>query len=605
MRRLHHALAMFVAAALLSACTINPALKERAHALVDELQDHQLSCAGGAHACASPSAYQDIATDLLQRSIDGAAPHAVNLLDDGEASLALRTHLIRSARTSIEVQSFIFANDDVGIFTLAELLAAARRGVQVRVLVDQLYSIDNRELLAQLARAHVNFEFRVYNPTFDEATTQPLEFAAGIICCFLKFNERAHNKLLLIDGRIAIVGGRNIEDRYFDLDGEFNYRDRDLLVVGVEGRVMQRSFDAFWTHPRSRPLADLRDVARRIVKAGAQPAPRPAPSMHHGERIALASTRADDADYLRNTFATRHLEVAHVRYFSDPPRKNRGGHQAERVEVSQRIANLITDAETEVVMQTPYLILSDPGREAFQTLRQQKPDLRVIVSTNSLAATDAFPVYAISHKHRRLHLQKLGFEIYEYKPFVGRSDVVFEQNPQLSLFGSARALGSRSALPLRSTGPRRGLHAKSIVIDGKISLIGSHNFDPRSHGFNTENGVIVWDQAFANALRNSILADIGPNQSWVVARKADKGILTPINQTIETISEKLPFFDIWLWRYATSYELRPECSPLRPSDPRFQECYVRVGDFPEVNISAKSIYTRLITAFGGGLAPIL
>jgi putative cardiolipin synthase len=605
--RLWQRAALCFALAATSACTMSEAMRREATSLADELRDDALSCpAGRPGACATPSPYQELALDLLARTAGQSAPHAINLLDAGADSLALRIHLIRSARESIEVQAFIFANDDVGVFMLSELVSAARRGVKVRVLVDQLFSIDNRELLAKLARAHVNFELRVYNPIFEEATTQPLEFAAGIICCFLKMNERAHNKLLLIDRRIAIVGGRNVEDRYFDLDPDYNYRDRDVLVIGAEGRVMRDSFDVYWKHRRSRPLVALRDVAERIIRAGSDPPVQPAPRLQHPEEIERAGRLADDAAFIGATFFAKRFEVARVDYFADPPRKNRRRHQPERADVSQKISDLIGGARGEVVMQTPYLILSDPGREAFLRLRSAHPDLRVIVSTNSLAATDAFPVYAISHKHRRLHLQKLGFEIYEYKPFEGRSDAVFRgENPRLSLLGSARALGTRSAVPLKRSGPRRGLHAKSIVIDGHISLIGSHNFDPRSHGFNTENGVIVWDRAFAAALRDSILADTRPNQSWVVARKQDKAVLTPINQTIETISEKLPFFDVWLWRYATSYELRPECAPLRPSDPAFHQCYVRVGDFPEVNLSVKAIYTRLVTAFGGGLAPIL
>jgi cardiolipin synthase C len=597
-------LAGIAVAAMFSGCASNPALHHEAHALSDQLRDHSSSCSAG-DACALASPFQTLAEDLLKRSDAGSRVHSVNLLDDGRDALALRIHLIRAARESIEVQSFIFANDDVGIFTLAELLAAAHRGVRVRVLVDQLFSIDNRELLAQLARAHDNFELRVFNPTFDEAATQPLEFAAGIVCCFLKFNRRAHNKMLLIDQRIAVVGGRNVEDRYFDLDLEYNYRDRDVLMVGAEGRAMRRSFDAFWENKRTRHLADLRDVAKRIVAAGTHPPPQPAADLHHAEQITRAGMLASDMDYIDRTFFKKRFEVDRVAYFSDPPGKGRSRSHPERADVSERIATLIRAAETEVVMQTPYLILSDPGRQAFRQLRNDHPDLRVIVSTNSLAATDAFPVYAISHKHRRLHLQKLGFEIFEYKPFMGRSDQVFRDNPKLSLIGSARALGTSHAVPLKRSGPRRGLHAKSIVIDGNVSLIGSHNFDPRSHGFNTENGLIVWDEEFAAALRTSILADTAPDQSWVVARKPDKTLLTSINQSIETISEKLPFFDIWLWRYATSYELRPECTPLRPSDPKFHQCYVRVGDFPEVNLSAKGIYTRLITAFGGGLAPIL
>lgn len=598
------ALATIAFATILGGCASNPKLHREAHALSDQLRDHRLSCSA-ADACALASPFQTLAEDLLARSNAGSSAHSVSLLDDGREALALRIHLIRAARESIEVQSFIFANDDVGTFTLAELLAAARRGVRVRVLADQLFSIDNRELLAQLARAHDNFELRVFNPTFEEAATQPLEFAAGIVCCFFKVNRRAHNKLLLIDQRIAVIGGRNIEDRYFDLDAEYNYRDRDVLMVGAEGRAMRASFDAFWENKRTRHLADLRDVAKRIVTAGANPPPRPAPDLRDVELIVHAGAQADDADYIDQTFYKKLFEVDRVAYFSDLPGKGKSREHPQHQNVSEQIASLIRAAETEVVMQTPYLILSDPGRQAFRQLRQDHPALRVIVSTNSLAATDAFPVYAISHKHRRLHLQKLGFEIFEYKPYEGRSDHVFRDNPKLSLIGSARALGSSRAVPLKRSGPRRGLHAKSIVIDAAVSLIGSHNFDPRSHGLNTENGLIVWDRAFAAALRASILADTAPNQSWVVARKPDKVLLTPINQTMETISEKLPFFDVWLWRYATSYELRPECAPLPPSDPKFHQCYVRVGDFPEVNLSAKGIYTRLITAFGGGLAPIL
>lgn len=597
---------VFSLAFMLSACAINPVLEREASERVQRTRNHDISCNTPDH-CAIASSYQNLAAELLAKTASGAAPHAVNLLDHGENSLALRIHLIRAARHSIELQSFIFANDDVGFATLNELLNAARRGVKVRVLVDQLFSLDNRELLAQLARAHVNFELRVYNPTFDEATTQPLEFAAGIICCLIKMTQRAHNKLLLIDQRIAIIGGRNIEDRYFDLDPEFNYRDRDILVVGSEGRSMSQSFDQFWAHPRSRALATLKDVAKRIMLAGDKPTSYLAQQLNQASRLTRLQALSEDAAFIDQTFFQKRFQVDRLKYFSDPPRKRlkQKSTFTERIELTQTIAQLIRGAETEVMIQTPYMVLSKPARQAFLDLRRGHPDMRVIVSTNSLAATDAFPVYAISHKHRRFHLQKLGFELFEYKPYPGRSDQALKPAKNLSLFGSAAALGGKKAVPLKRDGSRRSMHAKTIVIDRQISLIGSHNFDPRSHTYNTENGVIVWDQAFAEAVSDSILRDIDPNESWVVAKKPDKPVLTSINQSIEKFSENLPFFDIWLWRYATSYELRPQCAPLSARDPRFHECYVRVGDFPEVNLSGKAIYTRIITAFGGGLTPIL
>ncbi|PIV36140.1 MAG: phospholipase [Lysobacterales bacterium CG02_land_8_20_14_3_00_62_12] len=605
-RALSHSL-IGLALLVLGACASTPTMRRQAHHIVEATAASELTCTA-IDRCALASPYQLLAEQLVADSAASTAPHAVNLLDDGQTALALRIHLIRSAKVSIELQSYIFETDDVGQLTLHELLDAARRGVKVRVLLDQLSSIHNRAWLNYLARAHVNFQLRVYNPTFDKATTKPLEYVAGVICCFFQFNQRAHNKILLIDQRIGMVGGRNIADRYFDLDPTYNYRDRDILLVGREGRVMRASFDRFWEHPRARSLDSLRDVGSGLLDSGL--ALPQAPSLHYQqpELIERIQQRAADPAFIQQTFFEQRFTVAKLSYYSDPPRK-RGHHQqpdkAERRALSGKIAELISSAENEVVMQTPYLVLSKPARRAFLALRQSHPDLRVIVSTNSLAATDTFPVYAISYKHRRLHLQKLGFELYEFKPYPGRSERALKPVKDIGLLGSARALTSTKSLPLMRDGMRRRLHSKSIVIDGATSLIGSHNFDPRSHSYNTENGVIVHDLAFAAALRNSILADIEPDQSWVVARKHDRGLLTSINQGIESVSEKIPFFDIWPWRYATSYELRPQCAPLRASDPKFYQCYVRVGDFPEVNLSTRAIYTRIITIFGGGLTPIL
>ena len=164
--------------------------------------------------------------------------HYVNLIERGEDSLLLRLHLIRSAQRSIEIQTFIFSEDDAGYLVLDELVKAARRGVKVRVIADQLFSLDDASLYAALTRAHENFEFRVYNPTFHKASTPPLEFAAGVLCCFWRFNQRMHDKMLLVDGTIGIVGGRNYENRYYDWDGEFDYRDRDLVALAQLHRVL-------------------------------------------------------------------------------------------------------------------------------------------------------------------------------------------------------------------------------------------------------------------------------------------------------------------------------------------------------------------------------
>jgi phosphatidylserine/phosphatidylglycerophosphate/cardiolipin synthase-like enzyme len=584
---------------LLGGCASQRQMIREAEDLVEQTRSLETTCSRIDRCAIDSPLVADAATRIK------GGQHGAILLNDAEAALVARIHLIRAARESIELQTFIFAHDDVGLLMLGELLAAARRGVRVRVLSDQLFSIDNRRFLARLAREHANFEFRLYNPTFNEARTAPLEFAAGIVCCFLRFNQRSHNKLLLVDGRFGIVGGRNIEERYFDFGEQYNYYDRDLLVYGEVGQAMRTSFERFWSHPKTVPLAQLKDVAQRIVEAGRDPAPLPAPTLNHAGRLVRVQSLVEDRDYLQRALLDHALSVAEVEYFSDPPDKPNVSERDEHEDLSALIARVITDAEREIVVQTPYLVLSKPARKAFLGLRRDHPGLRVIVSTNSLAATDAFPVYAISHKHRRYYLEHLGFEIHEFKPYPGRSEAAIEAPKPPGMMRSALRIRMHKAVPLRRDTVRRGLHAKSMVVDDTVSLIGSHNFDPRSEGLNSENGVIVRDPSFAAALKQAIRHDIGPDQSWVVAKKPDRGVLTPINQTIEAVSERLPLFDIWPWRYATSYELRPECAPLPVTHPDFLNCYVRVGDFPEVDLAAKGIYTRIITAFGVGLTPIL
>jgi putative cardiolipin synthase len=160
-------------------------------------------------------------------------------------------------------------------------------------------------------------------------------------------------------------------------------------------------------------------------------------------------------------------------------------------------------------------------------------------------------------------------------------------------------------VPLKRAGVRIGLHAKSLVVDRRIAVVGSHNFDPRSDDYNTESMVVVYDTAFATRLAESIERDMAPGNAWVVAPKEKLPILWGLNYNLGKLSEKLPVFDIWPLPYATSYELKPGCAPRPPTAEDFHECYVPVGDFPEVNLGLKGIYTRVITIFGAGLIPIL
>ena len=565
----------------------------------------QTDCEG---AIASP--LRDLGDAAYAASTPAQPRHSVVLIDTGQDSLLARVHLIRSARRSIDLQTFHFERDDAGRVVLDALRAAARRGVKVRLLMDQLNGLADPELQAQLVAFDHNFELRLYNPVFDQAQVNPFEFIGGILFRFRDLNSRMHNKLMLVDERVAVIGGRNIQDEYFDWNPSYNYRDRDLLVAGPVTAAMKANFDAFWNDRRALPPAQLADVARVLLQNHGPPGAAPPP---RSPRVLAMATAAGDGALVFARLSPYLYQVGEVDFFADLPSKHDLGPQS-RTDASHALLTTLAASQTELLLQTPYLVMSRPARQLFRRLHKRPVPLPVLVSTNSLAATDAFPVYAMSHKYKRLYLRELGFQIYEYKPFPADMPIDLADLPgapaageadALSLAGSGTRGSGRGPVPLKRAGVRIGLHSKSMVVDRQIAIVGSHNFDPRSNDYNTESLVMVHDPVFAQALAASIRRDMEPHNSWVIAPKAKLPVLSQLNYNLGKLSEKLPIFDIWPFPYATSYQLKPGCQPLPPSDPGFLACYESVGDFPEVNLSLKMIYTRVLTVFGAGFIPIL
>jgi len=616
-------LPLLLATLLLQGCTLSRAQIRHADAIVASTTDYSVVCAQADH-CAVPSPLLAAATRALAASTPQQPVHVVTLLDDSEPAMAARINLIRAAQQSIDVQTYIWDQDDAGQLVLDELVQAARRGVQVRILADQLFSFNDPDLLERLSRVSANLQVRLYNPTFHKARTQPLEFAAGVLCCFMQFNQRMHNKLLLVDDSIGITGGRNYQDRYFNWDDAFDYVDRDVMVGGPAAKQMAASFELFWRHKRTVPLTHLRDVNQRI-QADRAPSAWPAPHYRRPLRVAQVLQAAEDPSWLQAWLVGPSLSAGNVEYFSDLPSKTDKPDKRRAQDFTQHIMRMIGDAKHEVLLQTPYLVMSKQAQRIFKRLHRRAEPPQVIVSTNSLASTDAFAVYAMSYKHRKRYLKTFGFEIHELKPHAPGPAVDNElanlgmdtaampaetASPASAKQARFHLLGSRGSnnrpAPLLSEGRRFGLHAKSIVIDDAFAMVGSHNFDPRSDHYNTEAGVIVYDHTFADQLRHSIMRNTQPENAWVVApRRTVVPLLSDLNEVIGSVSESLPLFDLWPFRYATSYDISPGCQPLRATDPNFYACYQPVGDFPDVALSPKLIITRLFTAFGVGAKGVL
>ncbi len=642
--------AVLCLALLCSACAgLSEAQRDRAAGIAAAARSEVVDCTR-ADACAQPSPLYDLAGQAQAASTPAAPRHYALILDRGSDALLARLNLIRSARARIDLQTYIFDKDDSARLVLDELLAAARRGVKVRVLIDQLSAIADLHILAALSGAHENFAIRIYNPSFGKAKLNYLDYAGSVLCCFRRFNQRMHTKLLLVDDAIGISGGRNYQDDYYDWDAQYNFRDRDVLVAGPEAAAMARNFQAFWDARRSVPAERLNDVGRSLLESGVPAMPEP--GYLRPERVELASREASDAEVVRERLVEPALPVGAVQYVADLPQKHRRERAPSAAPAAPEIEALIAGAREEVLLQTPYLVMSKQAQAMFREMRKRRPPPQVVVSTNSLAATDNPVVYSMSFKYKRRYLREFGFRIHEYKPFPEDAPVdyaaLMPEGPPValpesgrggryggSLRGPSGSIGPASSgtgettrrlqrteprpsflssgaaaepLPLKRAGVRMGLHAKSMVIDGRIAVIGTHNFDPRSENYNTEAAVVIRDDAFARALASSIRRDMAPENSWVIAPRAKPPVFSGLDYSLGKVSEALPIFDLWPWRYATSYEFRPgpDCPlPVEPKDPAFHRCYVAVGDFPEVNVGPKWLYTRVLTAFGAGLVPIL
>ena len=456
-----------------------------------------------AWAPAAPAADESPAEFIDAQIAANAGKSGAYVLDTGAEALLARAWLADHARESIEVQYFIWSTDNIGILAAEALLRAADRGVRVRVIVDDLMIDAPDKSLLALAR-HPLIEIRIYNP--QTSVGVPLQKRLlNALTDFRGLNQRMHDKTLVVDGRIAITGGRNMAAEYFDYNHEYNFRDRDVLLLGEAVKAMRVNFENFWHSELTAKVEDLYDglglmqkrvdvddgETRRIYGELHQYAQSPenfAPEV----RAAIASTPTAFARLARQ------MTWGDVEFVSDRPGKNDfqlrlgGGGQT-----TTALARLVRGAKSRIVIQSPYLVLSDKALDLFGQVAAR--GVKVRISTNSLASTDNLPAFS-GYRNQRERLLGMGLQIYEYKPV-----------PEVQ-----RILMQRSAAASRKV-PIFALHAKTLVVDSKTVYIGTFNFDPRSENLNTEVGAIIHDEALARAVEASIETDMAPGNSWNAA----------------------------------------------------------------------------------------
>jgi phosphatidylserine/phosphatidylglycerophosphate/cardiolipin synthase-like enzyme len=391
----------------------------------------------------------------------------VYVLEDGGGSLVTRAWLSEYAEKTIDIQYFIFSTDNVGLIACDYLVRAADRGVKVRILVDDIMVDADIEDVLTLD-SHENISIKVYNPGVNlgkNIFSKIRKFATD----FRSANQRMHNKTFTVDGKVVITGGRNIADEYFDYDHEYNFRDRDVLLLGKVTKDVNTSFNEFWNSDYSvwvGSLGNEKDINRDENRFDKLHEYACNPENFWPQIRTKIENFPNTIQKIKN--AKELIWVDEVSFVSDAPGKNDGTKGLGGGGASTNaLIELVKNAKYSIDIQTPYLITSELSHNLFREAVQRGVKIRIL--TNSLASTDNIEAFS-SYQTDREKLLKTGIKIYEFKPDAAERRKIMTGDLQATL----------------NFTPIFGLHAKSMVIDGKITVIGTFNLDPRSANLNTE-----------------------------------------------------------------------------------------------------------------------
>lgn len=383
----------------------------------------------------------------------------MNLFDNADA-FAARAHSVRQTGRSLDVMTYIWRTDMTGWLLIRDVLDAADRGVRVRLLLDDIYvqSLDPVFLGLSL---HPNIEVRLFNPLRNRGAVfwRALETILGLS----RYNRRLHSKAWIADGRLAIIGGRNIGDTYF-LNSEtlpvarkvaaLTTRiscDADLILAGPAVRGIENVFDSYWNLGLVLPIrallpkfkVSLKRFRRNVFRRTNTP----------DAKTYLAAVM--DGNTAPDVLIARLKWTSKVQILADPPEKAYGTRKTPWM--AEQVHELIAAAQSEVRLITPYFV---PDLLALAHLKSLSlHGVKVSLLTNALSASDNIFVHG-AYRHYRTPLLASGAQIFEFSPEPRKG---FKRDVQ---------------------------HAKVFIIDSKQAIVGSLNFDMRSTHTNAEIGIL-------------------------------------------------------------------------------------------------------------------
>jgi cardiolipin synthase len=361
-------------------------------------------------------------TDILQRftavieSVSGTpvtSGNKVALLIDGPATYAAMFTAIQNARVSVDLESYILDDDEAG-HRFADLLLKKRaEGVQVDVIYDSVGSLTTTAAFFKRLR-----DGGVRVVEFNQTNPLKAHGKWGLL-------RRDHRKILVVDCKVAIVGGINISDVYSSspsgskrgTDAPIAWRDTDVQIEGPAVAEFRKLFLDTW---KTQNGPDL-------------PAPNDCPSQGQEGRALVRALGSTPGETNRTTF------VAYVA--------------------------AVTFAEHSVHLTNAYFVPDDQILDAFTDAARRGVDVKIVLPS----ITDA-SVALNAQRYNYSRLLKAGVKIYE------RRDVL--------------------------------MHAKTAVIDGVWSTVGSTNMDYLSFLSNDEVNAVILDREFAVEMENAFARDL-------------------------------------------------------------------------------------------------
>ncbi|HSN72452.1 MAG TPA: phospholipase D family protein, partial [Steroidobacteraceae bacterium] len=450
---------------------------------------------------AADTVWQDIAAATGALQPDWFVP-----IDTGPEALRMRLALIDSATESIDAKYFIWHEDHTGSLLLERVLQAADRGVRVRLLIDDV-EISGAALAWRAADAHPNIEIRLYNPFLARSDSALGRYLKNLNQ-FARVNHRMHNKALIVDGQVAMIGGRNVADEYHGFGEDANFRDFDVLVGGDVLAALEVGYDTFWNSGWAVPVTDA---------AGEPPGDSALLDMRAGldQRLArvqpwLEQHHAGPHDWRADLLAVVATAVpgqARALYDRAEVDAPVGAEQ-----VASEIAKAAYKTRDNLLLVTPYLVPTDRMLDGLTALHER--GVRLTVLTNSMATNNHLPVHAAYANHRGDLLDR-DVELYEFR-----------------IDAAAREIYEAPGF----TAERFTLHAKVLLRDDRWVFVGTFNLDPRSIVQNTELGLEIDSPALARRIREYIQKDLVPQNAWRVDRN-DKGELEWVAGTERVSSE--------------------------------------------------------------------